>query len=156
MKQLLIGALALTLTATAAFAQMDKKLPAKSKVADAVMAKEHALIEAVKARNAKTFGAGVMPGAWMIDENGPMNVDDFIKMLGDPKTDISIQMLKASDMNVVDLDATTALVTYKVDQKGTFMGQPLAPVVYVSTIWANHGGTWTAVFHQESPAAPKK
>ena len=46
-----------------------------------------------------------------------------------------------------------SIVTYKAEQKGTFMGQPLPPLVYVSTIWANHGGTWHAVFHQESTAA---
>jgi hypothetical protein len=26
---------------------------------------------------------------------------------------------------------------------------------YVTTIWANQGGTWTAVFHQESTAAKR-
>ena len=36
---------------------------------------------------------------------------------------------KTSDMKVVNIDATT--------------------------IWANHGGTWMAVFHQESTAAKK-
>ena len=57
-------------------------------------------------------------------------------------------------MKVVNIDANAALVTYKVDEKVSMMGQPFPPVVYSSTVWANHGGTWMAVFHQESTAAP--
>ena len=34
-------------------------------------------------------------------------------------------------------------------------GQPLPAVTYVTTVWANHGGTWHAVFHQESTAAKR-
>lgn len=144
---------AVVMTATLAFAQAEKKMPAKSKVADALMAQENALIDAVKVRNAKAFSSMVMPGSGSVDENGYMTVDDFIKMLGDPKTDIKFDVLKVSDMKVLDVDANTAIVTYKTEQKGTFMGQPLPPVTYVTTIWANHGGTWMAVFHQESTAA---
>ena len=88
MKHVLITALGIALTGTMALAQAEKKMPAKpmaaaSKVADALMAKEHALIDAVKAKNAKAFSAMVMPGSWSVDENGFMTVDDFIKILGD-------------------------------------------------------------------------
>jgi hypothetical protein len=160
MKRVMIGALGVMLMAGPVFAQAEKKMPAKpmaatSKVADALMAKEHALIDAVKARNAKVFSSMVAPGGWSVDENGLMNVDEFTKMLGDPKSDIKIEMIKASDMKVVDIDATSAIVTYKTEQKGSFMGAPLPPVTYVTTIWANHGGTWHAVFHQESTAAKR-
>lgn len=160
MKHVMIGALGVTLMAGPAFAQADKKMPAKpmastSKMAGALMAKENALLDAVKTKNVKTFSSMVAPGSWSVDENGLMTVDEFIKMLGDPKSDIKIEMMKASDMKVVDIDATSAIVTYKTEQKGTFMGAPLPPVTYVTTIWANHGGTWRAVFHQESTAAKR-
>ena len=161
MKQVLIATLGIALTGTLAFAQAEKKMPAKpmaapSKVADALMAKEQAMMDAVKAKNAKAFSAFVMPGAWSVDENGLMNVDDFVKMLGDPKADIKIDTMKMSDMKVSDLDASHAIVTYKTEQKGSFMGQPMPPVTYVTTVWANHGGQWMAVFHQESNAAAKR
>ena len=160
MKHVMIGALGMMLVAGPVFAQAEKKMAAKpmastSKVADALMAKEHALIDAVKAKNAKVFSSMVVPGSWSVDENGAMMVDDFIKMLGDPKADVKIDMVKASDMKVVDIDATSAIVTYKTEQKGSFMGAPLPPVTYVTTIWANQGGTWKAVFHQESTAAKR-
>ena len=155
---------AIVMTSTLALAQAEKMpakpmpsktMPAKSMVADALMAKEHALIDAVKAKNAKAFSSMVMPGSWSVDETGYMTTDDFIKMLGDPKADVKIEMIKASDMKVIDIDANAAIVTYKTEQKGSFMGQPLPPVTYVTTIWATHGGTWHAVFHQESTAAKR-
>jgi len=153
MKRIVTAALGIVLTGTLASAQMEKKMPTTSKVADTLMAKEHALIDAVKAKNAKAFSALVMPGAWSVDENGYMPVEDLIKALGDPKSDIHFDALAATDMKVVDAGANAAIVTYKTTQKGTFMGQPLPPASYATTIWANHGGTWHAVFHQESVAA---
>ena len=32
-----------------------------------------------------------------------------------------------SDTKVLDIDANTAIVTYKTEQKGSFMGAPLPP-----------------------------
>jgi hypothetical protein len=34
------------------------------------------------------------------------------------------------------------------------MGTPFPPTVYATTVWVNQGGTWRALFHQESKAAP--
>ena len=158
MKHVMIGALGVMLTAGPVFAQAEKKMAAKpmastSKMADALMAKEHAMLDAVKAKNAKMFSSMVKFGSRSVDENGFMTVDDFIKMLGDPKADIKIDEIKMSDMKVVDIDANAAIVTYKTEQKGSFMGAPLPPATYVTTIWAHEGGAWRAVFHQESTAA---
>jgi hypothetical protein len=160
MKHVMIAAVGILLIGGPVFAQAKKEMAAKpmaatSKVADALMAKEHAMIDAVKAKNAKAFSSMVKFGSWSVDENGFMTVDDFVKMLGDPKADIKIDEIKMSDMKVVDIDANAAIVTYKTEQKGSFMGAPLPPVTYVTTIWANEGGTWHAVFHQESTAAKR-
>jgi len=153
-----VCAAAMVLAATTAFAQADKAMPAKpmtkSAVADKLMANENKLIDAVKAKDAKTFDMLVAKGSWSIDENGYMPVDDFTKAMNDPKAGFKVEMLKASDMRVIDIDANSAIVTYKTEQKGSFMGMAFPPVTYVATIWANQGGTWRAVFHQESTAAP--
>src|SRR6266508_2956045 len=153
-------AVAALVTAGAAAAQTaDKKVPAKpmaakSMVADKLMANENKLRDAVRTKNAKAFSSLVKAGSWSADENGFMPVDDFIKALGDPNADVKVDMLKASDMKVIDIDANTAIVAYTVEQKGSFMGMAFPPKTYATTIWANHGGTWHAVFHQESTAAP--
>ena len=59
-------------------------------------------------------------------------------------------------MKVVPIDATSGIVTYKLDQKGSFNGEPFQPTVYASTVWVNRSGKWVAAFHQESTPAPKK
>ena len=84
MKHVMIGALGVVLMAGPAFAQAEKKMAAKpmastSKVADALMAKEKALLDAVKAKNAKAFSSMVKAGSWSVDENGFMTVDDFMR-----------------------------------------------------------------------------
>ena len=58
-----------------------------------------------------------------------------LKMTGltDPKDNFSFTFTK-TEMKVVSVDANKALVTYKLEEKGGFMGQPFPPVVYATTI----------------------
>jgi hypothetical protein len=158
MKQALIAILGIALAAGGALAQdkapAKKPVAAKSAVSDALMHHEQLMLEALHKKDFAGFKKMVMPGTWAIDENGPMAVEDFLKAMEDPKANFSFEY-KTSDMKVVTVDANTAIVTYKLDEKGTMMGQPMVPVVYASTVWTNHGGTWMGVFHQESTAAKR-
>jgi len=159
MKHVMIGALGLMLTAGPVFAQAEKKMTAKpmaakSAVSEALMRNEQMMLEALHKKDAAAFKKLVVAGTWAIDENGPAVVEEFLKALDDPKANFSFEY-KTSDMKVVPVNATTSIVTYKLDEKGGMMGQPFPPVVYASTVWANRGGTWLAVFHQESTAAKR-
>ena len=160
MKKIVSIAAAAMFVAATAFAQGDKpaaaKPMAKSANADKLIANENKMLDAVKAKDVKTFTSLIKAGSWAVDENGFMPVDDFTKLLGDPKSDFKIETMKASDMRVIDIDANTAIVAYTTEQKGSFMGMPLPAKTYVTTIWANRGGTWQAVFHQESTAVAVK
>jgi len=122
-------------------------------VNDTLMKYEHEMLEQFQKKDWAGFKKRIMAGAWTIDENGPMPVEELVKQAGDPKANL-MWTYKVSDMKVVDLEANTKAVVYKIDQKGSMMGQPFPPTVYSTTIWANHGGNWMAVFHQESKAAP--
>jgi len=149
---------AVVMTTALAFAQAEKKMPAKpmagkNMVGDTLMHHEQVMLEALQKKDLTGFKKFVMPGSWSVDENGFMTFDDFMKTVGDPKANFMFDTFKTSDMKVVMIDANAALVTYKLDEKGSMMGQPFPPVVYATTTWANHGGTWMAVFHQESTAA---
>jgi hypothetical protein len=158
MRQLLIATLGLALLGAPAAAQekapAKKSMAAKSSVSDALMHHEQMMLEALHKKDFAGFKKMVMPGTWAVDENGPMAVEDFLKAMEDPKANFSFDY-KTSDMKVVMVDANTAIVTYKLDEKGTMMGQPMAPVVYASSVWTNHAGTWMGVFHQESTAAKR-
>jgi hypothetical protein len=144
--QRMLCAAALVLFSTAAFAQGPS---------DALMKREQALLQSLEKKDWTTFKQMVTMEALNVDENGAMSVAEFLKAVADPKADFSVRST-TSDMKVVDVNATTKIVTYKLSQKGTFMGQPFPPTVYASTVWANQGGTWRAVFHQESRMAPQQ
>ena len=140
--------------ATMATAQTDKpKMPAKPMemkggVNETLMQQENQMLAALQKKDIAGFKKHIMGSSWSVDENGYATVDEFLKVVGDPKANFMWEY-KVSDMKVVNIDANAALVTYKVDEKGSMMGQPFPPVVYATTVWANHGGTWMAVFHQE-------
>lgn len=157
-KTLWMTAAGVLMTATLAFAQAEMKKPMATKgdLANTLMHREQAMLEALQKKDVAGFKKYIMAGTWNVDENGYMTIDDFVKALNDPKANFMWESFKTSDMKVVNIDANAAVVTYKLDEKGSFMGQPMPPVVYATTIWANHGGTWMAVFHQESTAAQAK
>jgi hypothetical protein len=159
-KRVAIAAGICVLSATMGFAQTAKKPMAarrmtKSGVSETLMQRERAMLQSIEKKDWITFKKYVAADSWNLDENGAMSVADFLKATTDPKFDLTIQM-KASDMKVVNVDANSKLVTYTLEQKGSMMGQPFPPQVYATTVWVNHGGTWKALFHQESTAAPKK
>jgi len=159
-KRVAIAAGICVLSATMGFAQTAKKptaarTMAKSGVSETLMHHEEAMLQAVEKKDWTAFKKYVAAEGWNLDENGAMCVADFLKATTDPKFDLSVQM-KASDMKVVKVDANSKLVTYTLEQRGSMMGQPFPPQVYATTVWVNHGGTWKALFHQESTAAPKK
>jgi hypothetical protein len=148
---------ALLATATLALAQ--DKMPAKPTamkggVNETLMHHESDMIEKLQKKDFAAFNKYMLAGSWALDENGYMSIEDFMKAVKDPKSNFSWESYKISDMKVIDIDANAKLVTYKLDEKGSFMGQPFPPVVYATTVWAKRGGNWTAVFHQESTAAP--
>lgn len=140
-----------------AFAQgeMKKPMATKGNLGTTLMHQEQMLLELLQKKDFAGFKKHVMAGAWNVDENGYITIDDFVKTLNDPKANFVFESFKTSDMQVVNIDANAAMVTYKLDSKGSMMGQPFPPIVYATTVWANHGGTWMAVFHQESTAAKK-
>ncbi|MEP7307736.1 MAG: hypothetical protein ABJA98_19715 [Acidobacteriota bacterium] len=137
-----------------AFAQSAAKKSAESSgsVASQLMANEHKVLDALKSKDAAGFSSLVVTDSWNIDENGLMKTAEFVKAL----PELKVESLKTSDMKVLSMSPTVSLVTYKLDQKGSFLGQAFPPVVYATTVWVNNGDTWRAMFHQESTAAPAR
>lgn len=139
-------------SAAVAFAQDAVKTPAANTVGRQLMANEQKVLEALKKKDAATFASLVVADSWSVDEMGYTKTTDLIKGLADLKID----SITASEMKVLPMSATVSLVTYRMDQKGSFQGQPFPPVVYATTVWVNQSGTWHAMFHQESTAVLKK
>ena len=157
-----LGIAAVFLLATSmAFAQAPKgktgarKAAKKNEVSQVLMRNEESMLAALQKKDIAGFKKYVMAGSWSLDENGFMTVDDFVKAVEDPKSNFAWESYKTSEMKVVNIDAKAKIVAYKLDEKGSMLGQPFPPVVYATTAWANQGGRWMAVFHQESTAAKK-
>ena len=123
-------------------------------VEKALMDLERKLNDAVAKRDVTTFTTLVTADAWSVDPMGMSPVAEFVKMLKDPKVDISIKSHELTDMKVIQLDANAAVVTYKWTGTGTWMGEPLPSPTLSSTVWAKRGDKWLAMFHQETIMMP--
>jgi len=149
----------LALTSGAAYAQdvnepTQQDMPARptgNTLDKALIANEKKINEAVAKGDKAAFSALVSATSISADANGFSKGSDMAAMLEHAK----IASWAVSDEKVTWIDPNTAIVTYKWTGDGTFMGQPLPPVTYASTVWTKKGDKWVAVFHQESAATKK-
>ncbi len=128
--------------------------PAPVTTGSDVLANEKAIWEALKARNFDGFASALAPESIEIEPDGVYDKAGTVK--GVQAVDFSKAVL--SDFKSVSFDADAALVTY------TSKLSPSMPAERHSTIWANRGGKWSAVFHHggtpvalapPAPPAPK-
>jgi hypothetical protein len=117
---------------------------------DFLMQKEEALLQSIEDPTPDRMKTMVASEALSVDASGVVPVAAFY----DIWPQVKVTGHSTSDMQVIALGDGAALVTYKLMQSGTLMGQPLQPVVYATTAWTLRNGTWLAAFHQEvAPAA---
>jgi hypothetical protein len=153
----IVGTAMLTLVAAVAAAQTPATkaaMPATEKAAveKTLIANEQKVNDAVMKGDVTTFKSVVADDAWSIDEGmGLAPVNQFEAMLK-PGT-AKITDMKLSDFKVLWVDANTAVLTYTWTGKGTMMDQPVKSPIVASTVYANRGGKWVAVFHQETAKA---
>ena len=124
---------------------------ASTTMGDKLTAAENKMLDDLTKHDKDAFFKWVAPGSWSVDEGGWTKIDDFGQMWDQVK----ISSSKTSEMKVIPINASSAIVTYKLQQQGTVGGQPVPPLVYATTVWALKNGKWVAVFHQESTPAKK-
>src|SRR5215831_9742558 len=116
-----------------------------------IVANERAINDAVaKGDDMKTFHSVVAADAAGVDTGGitRVNSPDFDKMMQQAK----IQSWNLDGSQFYWVNDNTVIHMYRWTGKGTFDGQPIPSPTWASTVWANKGGKWLAVFHQESAA----
>lgn len=115
--------------------------------ADTVIAREKDIWEMMKAKNPDGLAAMLADDFVYVSEDGVYDkagTVDGIK--GVAPTDISL-----ADWKVVMLDKDAAVVTYTIILKGTSGGKPIRETpVRAGSLWANRGGKWVGVFHQDT------
>jgi hypothetical protein len=146
MRKTLFSALVLTMVGTTAHAQT----PNKAAVEKAIIANEQAVNEAVAKRDLAGFKKHVASDAWSVDPGGSMAVAEFEKNFSQIKVEPG---WKIDSSKVLWVGDNAAVHIFRWTGKGSFMGQAFGDS-YASTVWANRGGSWVAVFHQETPVPP--
>lgn len=109
------------------------------------IANEKAVWEALKAKQIDVFASFLASNFMEIEAYGVTDRANTIKIT--PTFDLSKASL--SDWKSVRLGDNAALVTYTVK-----LPNQKPDTERHSTIWANQGGKWSAVFHQGTPVLP--
>jgi len=118
-----------------------------STTADTIIAREKEIWETIKAMNPDRFAAMLADDFVYVSEDGIYGKAGTVDgIMGVAPTDISL-----ADWKVVMLDKDAAVVTYTVSLKGTSGGKPIRETpVRAGSLWANRGGKWVGVFHQDT------
>ncbi|HEV2881932.1 MAG TPA: nuclear transport factor 2 family protein [Pyrinomonadaceae bacterium] len=116
--------------------------------ADAIIAKEKQLWDALKNRDYEAFGKMLSSDSVYVSSDVVGGKEATVNGVRNfAPTEINL-----SDWKTVMLDEDAAVVTYTVDARGTSGGQPIPPgALRASTAWVKHGAEWLAVYHQDCP-----
>jgi len=150
-----LGVIVLSAAVVSPLAAQGAKSAASDKTASekTIVTNEQKINDSVAKGDLNAFKALVHKDAWSVDSGGVMSVGEFEKTFKQIKIDPG---WKITDSKIIWIASNTAVHIYKWTGKGTYMGQPVPPVTFSSTIWHKDGDKWFAMFHQESAAAPGK
>jgi hypothetical protein len=115
----------------------------------AIIATEKKLWEAWKTKDSKPFKANLSADSIMVGDTGVADKATAIKALADSSCDVKSYEL--SDIKVMFLNSSAALITYKAAQDATCGGTQIPPAVWASSAYVMRGGKWLAASHQETP-----
>ena len=114
-----------------------------------IIATEKKLWEAWKNRDLKPFKATLSSDSVMIGDRGVANKTEALKALGEM---CEVKSYELSDLKVLFLNSSAAILTYKSTQDATCSGEPVPPTVWSSSTYVLRGGKWLAASHQETTA----
>ena len=115
-----------------------------------IIATEKKLWEAWKNKNFKLFKSTLSADSVMIGDTGVANKTDALKGL--ESVPCEVKTYELSDLKVMFLNSSAAILTYKSTQDATCGGQQVPATVWSSSAYVMRGGKWLAASHQETPA----
>ncbi len=65
--------------------------------------------------------------------------------------DLKVTESTAGKFSTTFLSKEVVLITYPLQQKGTFKGKEMFSKNYASSVWVKRGGKWAEAFYQETP-----
>ena len=144
-RRTLLAVLVASFVPTFAFAQANRDAIAKQ-----IEANERAINTAIQKNDLAAFRALVADDGFALNGGGLMPVSEFVKVFNEFK----LASFTIDQVKVMFVNDNAAIITYRFAGKGTFMGQPLPGPTLSSTVYANRGGKWMAIFNQETIATP--
>ena len=123
-------------------------------VQEQIVAKERQELDALKTGDKPTFADLIADDALFLDPRGTGTKAEVVSHVSDFRLlDYSID-----DIKFVPLAGYSALIAYKLTEKGNAHGKEFSAKVYASAIWTKRGEKWVCIFSQETPAreAPVK
>ena len=110
-------------------------------------AKERQILDAIKAKNWDALGGMLADDFTLVGSDGVQTKAQTLE--GVKKYDLTEYTL--SDQRFLKIDADLAVITYTMNEKSSYDGKPTPGKPYrASSAWANRGGKWVNVYHQES------
>jgi len=120
---------------------------ADNSLAQQILAKERAELDALKAGDFNAFGNLIADEAVFVDTFGPASKAEVLKHTeGFKLTDYKIE-----DEKFLPISADTGLISYYVTEKGSSQGKEFTAHVYVSALWTKRANGWVCLFSQETP-----
>jgi len=116
----------------------------------AIIATEKKLWEGWKKKDFKPFKANLSADSILIGDTGVADKATAIKGLED--TPCEVKSYELSDIKVMFLNSSAAVITYKAAQDATCGGTQIPAAVWASSAYVMRGGKWLAASHQETPA----
>jgi ketosteroid isomerase-like protein len=115
-----------------------------------IMDLEKKFWDTMKTQDTDTATAMMAKESIVIGPQGVSKISkgDFAKMMEDGKW--TLENYKFSDMQVLFPDDDTAVIGYKVHQKGTMNGKPYDLEAADASTWTRNGKNWQCVLHTET------
>ena len=101
-------------------------------------------------KDADTAGDMIAREALLAGPSGTMDMNPDIYRKMTREGDWTLESFEMDDVSVVFPSDDTAIIAYKVHQKGALKGQPMDLKCADSTTWVKQDGAWKCALHTET------
>jgi hypothetical protein len=114
-----------------------------------ITAREKATWEALKKKDYDGFGKMLASDYIEVEDDGVYDKPGILTYL----KDLNITDATFSDWKVLSIDKDAVILTYNVNLKATYKGQPIPPGPYrAAAAWVNRDGKWLGFYYQSTEA----
>lgn len=71
-------------------------------------------------------------------------------------SELKLSEYRPGEMKITKLTTDAYLITYEINQKGTYKGKAVTPKCYASVVWVKRDGKWVEAFYQETALGEEK